>query len=70
MHKRMEGILTEGEAIADLMAPGLESSRATGQIYTCGVCEIATWITPYKAQHRCNKTAHNEFNQMKHHVHD
>ena len=70
MHKRMEGILTEAEAIADLTAPGLEPSRATGQICTCGVRVTATWITPYKAKHRCDKTADNEFSQMEHHVHD
>lgn len=30
MHKRMEDILTEGEAIADLMAPSLDPARIPG----------------------------------------
>lgn len=31
MHKRMEDILAEGEAIADLLAPGLQQSAAAGE---------------------------------------
>lgn len=39
MHKRMEDILTEGEAIADLMAPGLDQSHAAGAS-TALVCTL------------------------------
>ena len=34
MHKRMEGILHEAEAIADLMAPGLNAAAIPGQAWT------------------------------------
>ena len=34
MHKRMEGILHEAEANADLMAPGLSAAAIPGQAWT------------------------------------
>lgn len=34
MHKRMEDILHEAEAIADLMAPGVKPASIQGQPFT------------------------------------
>ena len=59
MHKRMEGILTEGEAIADLMAPGLDPRHAKGQVHTCSICQTATQksATKYTAHIKPNSSS-------------